>query len=134
MVLPISNITAKCIFVKDDPSPSFYLSILYVAFYFQCSYYHEYVPEDQMHLSYFGSILTIDGGCGTKIRKLLKNLASTLTNRRNKLDTRKRILNSDVWSVLKYSCDKIFRVMAFQAYAKTIMVSWRNTQKFDERD
>ena len=59
--------------------------------------------------SYLGSILKSDGRCDTEIKrrigvakKAFKDLANILTNRKVKLDTRKRILNSYVWSILLY--------------------------------
>ena len=59
---------------------------------------------------YLVSILTSDGRCGTKIKigmgkRAFKDLASVLTNRMIKLDTRKRVLNSYVWSILLYGCE-----------------------------
>ena len=90
--------------------------------------------------SYLGSRLTSDGRCGTEIKRRIRvvkkafhNLAYILTNRKSNLDTRKRIVNSCVWPVLLYSCGtdnqqehgaeiKIFRIMVFQTYAKSMMI------------
>ena len=54
-------------------------------------------------------------------KKAFKDLANILTNRKVKLDTRKRILNMD--NKQEYGREtKIPRIMVFQIYAKGIMV------------
>ena len=93
-------------------------------------------------LSYLGSIFTSDGRCDTEIKRRIgvakkasKDLANILTNRKVKLDTRKRILTSYKWSVLLYGCKvwtisknieeklKSLELWVFQAYAKSIPLS-----------
>ena len=53
-----------------------------------------------------------DGRCDTEIKRRtgvakesFKDLTNILMNRKVKLDTRKRILNSYVWSTLLYGCE-----------------------------
>ena len=62
--------------------------------------------------SYLGSILTSNGRCDTEIKqrirmakKSFRDQMNMLANRKIKLDTRKRILKSYVWSVLLYGCE-----------------------------
>ena len=62
--------------------------------------------------SYLGSILTSDGRCDTEMKRRIgvakeafKDLANILTNRKVKLDTKKRILKSYVCSILLYGCE-----------------------------
>ena len=59
--------------------------------------------------SYLGSILTSDGRCDTEVKRrigvAMKDLANNLTNRKVKLDARKRILNFYVWSILLNGCE-----------------------------
>ena len=41
------------------------------------------------------------------MKRKQRNLANLLTNRKVKLDIRKRVFNSDEWSILLYSCEKL---------------------------
>ena len=72
----------------------------------------EQIIKQLKKFSYLGSILTSKGRCDTEIKqrirmakKSFRDQMNMLANRKIKLDTRKRILKSYVWSVVLYGCE-----------------------------
>ena len=89
--------------------------------------------------SYLGNIITNDGRCDTEIKgkigvakKAFQDLANILTKRRVKLDTRQRILNSNVWSVLVYgetwtiskNVEETLKSLELWFFRRMLRVSW----------
>ena len=91
--------------------------------------------------SYLGSILTSNSKRETEIKqrigmvkKSFRDQINVLTNRKIKFDTRKRILQSYVWSVLLYGCEawnitknmveEKFASLGLWFYRRTLKASW----------
>ena len=71
-------------------------------------------------------------------KKAFKDLANVLTNRKVKLDARKRILNSYVWSILLCSCEKWticknmeekLKSLELWFFRRMLKVSWLDRQR-----